>query len=70
VKTVCLFIAILATVAAILTLLFLDRSEWPSNLRKSVGAAVLNFGLFFFLRYAEKKGKEREKLELGEGRVR
>lgn len=56
-----LFIAILATCAAILTVLFLDRSEWPQYLRKSLGSAAFNFGVYYFLRWAEKTAEDREK---------
>lgn len=61
IKAFFLFIAVLATCASVLTVLFLDRSEWPEQLRKTIGAAVLNFGIYAWLRWAEKTGKEREK---------
>ena len=60
-KTFFLFITVLAICAVILTVLFLDRSEWPQYLPNSIGAAVINFSFYYFLRYAEKTGKEREK---------
>jgi len=62
-KTFCLGIAILAVCAALLAFFFGNPQDLEQNLRKTIGAAVLNFGLYFFLRWAEKTGKEREARE-------
>ena len=59
-KTFCLCIAITAVCAALLAVFFGNPQDLAQNLKKSVGAAVLNFGLYLFLRFSEKKGKERE----------
>ena len=57
-----LFIALLAIFAAIMALIFLDRSVWPQYLRRAVIAAVINFGFYYSLDWAERSGKKREKM--------
>jgi len=62
-KIFCLCIAILATCAALLAVFFGDPHDLEQNLRKSIGAAILNFGLYAALHWAEKTGKRREARE-------
>jgi hypothetical protein len=60
-KSLFLCIALLSTVTAIFVIVAMDRLEWSETLRNTVGSAVLNFGIYFTLRWLERPERKATK---------
>jgi uncharacterized membrane-anchored protein len=68
-KWIYLLLAIFAAIMAVVTAFFGDPKETSEGLRVCITASVVNFGLFYAIRWAQKK-KNPEKKEPGWWKIR